>query len=233
MKLNKEKKYEGFSLVEMLITIVIMGMVLLIASTTLTTLIKTSSASSSKTRVRSETEFVLELIRRTVRNSDPSSVYIYNTEDIRVYNPDTNQVINIAGKDIALAYSTSVEENKTGNEIHFRPYGFESWMCIGFFKSSKDPNMGYILKTSAQNLINDQQSCFENTTNPAGYNIVLNSSEVDINSFEIAYIVQKDNNYLIRFNINAQPSHWYLGESTLTTREVVRQTVVSTEGVVW
>jgi len=64
----KGNKYEGFSLVEMLITIVILGMVMLIASVTLTTLIKISTVSSNKTRVRNETEFVLELVRRTVRN---------------------------------------------------------------------------------------------------------------------------------------------------------------------
>jgi hypothetical protein len=168
-----------------------------------------------------------------VINSDPSNVYIFNTQSVRKYDPDTNEIINVPGQDVSAAYTSPLGEGATGNEIHFRPYGFDSWMCLGFFKSSMNSNMGYILKTSAQNLVGNQQSCFTNSSNPSGYNIVLNSDEVDIDSFQIAYNVLQDGNYLIRFNINAEPTHWYLGESTLTTKIVSRQTVVSTEGVVW
>ena len=236
MKFNVKEKYEGFSLVEMLISILIIGMVMLIASTTLTTLIKVSSVSSNKTRVRTETEFVLELIRRTVRNSDPSEVYIYNSEGARKYDPDTNLIVeNDDSTLVDAAYSSSLGENVTGNEIHFRPYGYENWMCLGFFKSTKDDNVGYILKTSAQNLLTDGQStCFaDNDSNLSKYIIVLNSSSVSIKSFDIEYTVLEDNNYLIRFDIDAEPTQWYLGENKLVSRDVHRQTVVSTEGIVW
>lgn len=233
--INKNKeKYEGFSLVEMLISILIIGMVMLIASTTLTTLIKVSSVSSNKTRVRTETEFVLELIRRTVRNSDPSEVYIFNSESSRKYNPDTNLMVDNDGANLDTVYSTSLGENITGNEIHFRPYGYENWICIGFFQSTKDENMGYILKTSAQNLLNDQSSCFTNNDQDlTKYIITLNSDAVDVNSFDIEYTVLKDSNYLIRFDIEAQPTQWYLGENKLISRTIHRQAVVSTEGIVW
>ena len=88
--IEEESKYEGFSLIEMLITIVIIGMVMLISSVTLTSLIKVSTVSSNKIRARNESEFVLELVRRTVRNSDPSDVYIFNSLGDRKFDYKNN-----------------------------------------------------------------------------------------------------------------------------------------------
>ncbi len=231
---NRKTKYEGFSLVEMLITIVIIGVVMLISSTTLTTLVKISSVSSNKTRVRNETEFVLELIRRTVRNSDPSEVYVYNSYEQRDYNPLTNLVVNV-GSDIDLTYGQALGENANGNEIQFRPYGYKNWICIGFFKSTEDPEMGYIIKTSAQNLWNEHEKCFVNddSNDYTKYVIPLNSDIVDIDAFNIAYTVLKDNNFLIRFDVQAHPTQWYLAPGAPVNKEVYRQAVVSTEGIVW
>lgn len=230
-----KNSYEGFSLVEMLITIAIMGVVMLTASSTLTTLIKISTVSSNKTRVRSEGEFVLELVRRTVRNSNPSDVYIFDSDTVREYDPDANIVVNTdnipSSPAVLQVYENPVSENQVGNEIHFRPYGYESWICIGYFPSSKGDGMGYILRTSAQNLLNQQQTCFEGDT--GAYVIALNSEVVNIRGFDIAYTVLKDTNYLIRFDIEAEPTEWYLAEGAPVKKIVHRQAVVSTEGIVW
>ena len=118
MEKNKKEKYEGFTLVEMLLTIVIIGIVMLISMTTLTTLIKTSTVSSNKTKVRNESEYVLELIRRSVRNSNPSDVFIYNSRNARVFNRNTNSIVG-TGVSPATVYGNSLEENQIGNEIHF------------------------------------------------------------------------------------------------------------------
>jgi len=229
---SRKEKYEGFSLVEMLITIVIMGVVMLTASSTLTTLIKISTVSSNKTRVRAESEFVLELVRRTVRNSNPSDVYIFDSLGVRKYDPVTNVVVNSDGNPqsvaVAQAYANSGTE---GNEIHFRPYGYESWICIAYFQSTADDGMGYILKTSAPNLLNKQSTCFEDDVSK--YVIALNSEIVNIKSFDIAYTVLKDANYLIRFDIEAEPTQWYLAEGAPVKKIVHRQAVVSTEGILW
>lgn len=232
---RKKEKYEGFSLVEMLITIVIMGVVMLTASTTLTTLIKISTVSSNKTRVRSESEFVLELVRRTVRNSNPSDVYIFNSSAVREYDPEENVVINSDGSilspAVTLVYENPLGENEVGNEIHFRPYGYDSWICIGYFLSTNDDGMGYILKTSAQSLQDQQETCFDEDT--IKYVIALNSEVVNIKSFDIAYTILEDSNYLIRFDIEAEPTQWYLAEGAPVKKTVHRQAVVSTEGIIW
>lgn len=230
------KKYEGFSLVEMLITIVIMGMVMLIASVTLTTLIKISTVSSNKTRVRNETEFVLELVRRTVRNSNPADVMIYNSLDARMYDSENGVVKdNPEVADISTIYATPLNENVVGNEIHFKPYGYTNWICIGFFKDM-DPQkeMGYLIKTSTQDLWGNAEKCFDGTTEDYRmYTIGLNSDNVDINSFNIAYTKSTGGNYIIRFDLSAEPIDWYLAKGAPVNREVFRQAVVSTEGINW
>lgn len=230
---KNKTKYEGFSLVEMLITIVIMGVVMLTASSTLTTLIKISTVSSNKTRVRTESEFVLELVRRTVRNSNPSDVYVFLSSDLRKYDPANNVVVDNqeSNPEIPIRYAVSLSENTIGNEIHFRPYGNENWICIAYFPSTDDDQMGYILKTSAKNLMGQQETCFEGDISQ--YVIPLNSETVNIKEFEIAYTILQDTNYLIRFDIEAEPIQWYLANGAPVKKLVHRQAVVSTEGIVW
>lgn len=235
MKKIKNEKYEGFSLVEMLITIVIIGIVMLISSVTLTTLVKVSSVSSNKTRVRNESEFILELIRRTVRNSNPSDVYIYNSRSARTFNTDTRLIEDNGTSDLSAVYSESLSENEVGNEIHFRPYGYDNWICIGFFESStSETGQGYIVKTTTNDLQDGHEECFNSENNNAGvYTIVLNSDSVSINNFNIAYTKTTDENYLIRFDIDAEPVYWYFGKGAPVTKKVLRQTVVKTEGLIW
>lgn len=235
MKNIKSEKYEGFSLVEMLITIVIIGIVMLISSVTLTTLVKVSSVSSNKTRVRNESEFILELIRRTVRNSNPSDVYIYNSRSARTFNTDTRLIESNGTSDLSAVYAESLSENEVGNEIHFRPYGYDNWICIGFFESStSETGQGYIVKTTTNDLQDGHEECFNSENNNAGvYTIVLNSDSVSINNFNIAYTKTTDENYLIRFDIDAEPVYWYFGKGAPVTKKVLRQTVVKTEGLIW
>jgi len=226
--IEEESKYEGFSLVEMLITIVIIGMVMLISSVTLTSLIKVSTVSSNKIRARNESEFVLELVRRTVRNSDPSDVYVFNSLGARRFNYENNTVENFSGGNLDTAYQP-LGENEQGNEIHFRPYGYKDWICLAYFKSSTDDEKGYILRTSAQDLMNQHNNCFGSPE----YIMILNSDYVDINLFEIAYTVANDSNYIIRFDIKSEPVDWYLADGAPIKREVIRQGIVSTEGLIW
>ncbi len=231
MKKYLDSKYEGFSLVEMLITIAIIGTVMLISSVTLTTLIKVSTVSSNKIRARNESEFVLELIRRTVRNSDPSDVLIFNSLDVRKYNSETLAIENDASVDIENSYNDDgLGENEQGNEIHFRPYGYKDWICIGFFLSSLEGSeRGYILRTTAEDLAGSHESCFDRSD----YLISLNSDYVDINNFKIAYTISNDSNYVIRFDIESEPIDWYLAPGAPINKKVFRQGIVSTEGLIW
>ncbi len=231
----KKEKYEGFSLVEMLITIAIMGTVMIISSTVLSTLIRVSTVSSNKIRARNESEFVLELLRRTIRNSDPSDVYVFRSNEPvgvsqgRYYDPENDVIV---GEVDDAVYTNGLPEGEIGNEIQFRPYGFTNWLCLGYFKDKDDPdNKGYILWTSGYDLRDNHASCFESA--PNSYLMLLNSDYINITDFGISYMESADGNYIITFDIFSEPMHWYLGPQAIIDREVHRRGVVSTEGVVW
>lgn len=256
----KQKTYEGFSLIEMLITMIIMSIIMVVVSSSLTTLVKVSLVSSAKMKLRTESEYVLELVRRTVRNSNPDDVYIYNSLNTREYDLNTGEVKT---KDSELANLPNVYNsadqavkpegtigalNTVGNEIHFRPYGYEEWICIGFFYTSADSasteyniydeidsgaTHGYILQTSVSGFSSSHSECFDNNSNPSYNYIVLNSSTVGFNEFGISYIEESDGNYLISFNLTAESLKWYLGKAAPVQKIIKRQTVVQTEGFIW
>lgn len=231
----KKEKYEGFSLVEMLITIAIMGVVMIISSTVLSTLIRVSTVSSNKIRARNESEFVLELLRRTIRNSDPSDVYVFKSIDLggvypgRFYDPENGIIVGEVDEE--AVYANGLPEGVVGNEIQFRPYGFSNWLCLGYFKDVNDPEKGYILWTSGDDLRDNHVSCFESA--PNSYLMLLNSDYINITDFGISYMVSADGNYIITFDIFSEPMNWYLGPNAVIDREVHRRGVVSTEGVIW
>lgn len=235
MTKNIINKYSGFSLVEMLITIAIMGTVMLISSSVLSTLIRVSTVASNKIRARNESEFVLELMRRTIRNSDPSDVYVFRSNTLvgiqegRKFDP-TEQIV--VGDVDDTVYEAGLPPGVIGNEIQFRPYGFSNWLCLGFFYDQYDPEKGYILWSSGENLKDNHKDCFDLTT-PYSYLMLLNSDYINIKDFQISYIESADGNYIIEFDIISEPTNWYLGPGALMRREVYRRGVVSTEGVIW
>jgi len=235
MKDNKKKKYEGFSLVEMLVTLAIISMVMIVSATVLTTLVKVSTVANDKIQARNESEFVLELVRRTVRNSNPQDVYIFKSDTVRHYDPELDIVEAIDdSKDVPGAYEEGLGEGESGNEIQFRPYGYRDWICLAYFKSSENDERGYILKTSAQDLGSSHESCFDiDLSNPSSYLMVLNSDHINVKDLTISYAELVDGNYMITFDIRSEPVNWYLSGNSPLRPEVFRQGVVSTEGIVW
>lgn len=234
MKEIQKEKYEAFSLIEMLLTITIMGVIMLISSSVLTTLIRVSIVGNDKVRARNESEFVLELLRRTVRNSDPSNVFIFDSLDERKFDPVEQIIEDDPHFEAEVLYTTGLPEGEKGNEIHFRPYGYRDWICLGFFKSSIEgqEDRGYILWTSKEDLAEEHESCFA-LTGSESYLMVLNSEYIDIKDFDIYYTVSADGNYIIRFDILSEPVNWYLSAGSPVKKEVFRQGTVSTEGVAW
>lgn len=238
---NRENRYEAFSLIEMLITIIILGFVLLTCALVLTTLIKVSTVSTNKTRVRTESEYMQELLRRTIRTTDPVNANIYDSSPVRTFD-STNLKVKSNG-DIAKIgeiYNNPLGESVVGNEIHLRPFGSSRWICVGFFygtnnemESDGETRKGYVLKTTMEGMEYKPADCFNSTKNPTYNYIVLNSRYVNVSKMEILYTRTEDENKEFILNMYSDAIYWYFAKGAPLRRDIFRQTIVKTEGIMW
>lgn len=229
--LSLKGSYKGMSLVETLITIVIISTVMLLASITLTTLIKASVVSSAKTASREESEFILEYVRRTLRNSHNLDVKVYAPSG-RTYNPENGQTQDEEG---LQGYSVPLSEGVVASEIHFRPAGSTRWVCLGFFKEAgeEDSENGYLLKSSAASLSN-ASSCFDSSSSEYRMHTVqLNSSEINVTSFDLIYFETQGDNVLMTVDIEVEPVNWTEGFTGSVTPKFFKQAVISTQKLSW
>jgi hypothetical protein len=202
---------------------------MLLASVTLTTLIKASAVSAARTTSREESEFVLELLRRTVRNSHNDDIYIYSVSG-RAFAEDSGEV---EASGAVSGYEAALNEGQLGNEIHFRPTGFDRWVCIGFFPGLENEDTGYLLKTSSSTL-SDPASCFDSSTQAYKQNtIVLNSQAIDVNLFEMQYFNTQGNNVLMTVDVEVEPTDWSENFTGPVTPTYFKQAVVSTQKLSW
>lgn len=227
--INLKKKYEGFSLVEMLLTIAILGIITLLVATTLTTLIKVSIVSNNKNQARNDINFVMELMNRSLGNSNVGDITLYNSNAVRIFNRETQMVENSAP--LGDTYQTpTLLEGIQSNEIHVRSYGYNVWSCIGYFLDGN--GQGYIVKTSNYNMT-DHSECF-NSDRPDAYVNVLHNYQVDVKEFSIEYLVigdDADNMFVV--NAVVQPLNWPSGFSVPINKDITRQITVSTQGLTW
>ncbi|KKR06219.1 MAG: hypothetical protein UT34_C0001G0259 [candidate division WS6 bacterium GW2011_GWF2_39_15] len=225
--LRRSKQYSGVSLIEVLITMVIIGVVMILVSITLTTMIRTSIISTSRTATREESEFILELLRKTIRNS--------NTEDLRIYNVGGRAYNNTTGMTIdssLTGYESTVTDGVSGTEIHFRPVGYGKWICVGFFPDYSDNTRGYVLKSVRQDL-ETSSDCFNSATSEYSQNtILLNSEDVDVNSLSLVFFPTYDENYLLTIDLDMEPIHWIANSDSIKPN-YFKQTVVSTQKLTW
>ena len=244
------KKFKAFSLIEMLMTLAIMSIVVLIATQTLNTIFRVSTISKFKTVTRNEMAFSMELVERLLANSNVKDVYIFDPtpdQDIqqpeniaRYYDEENNRIVNYHNVDLGSVYNVETNSGDSGTEIHIRPYGYNFWVCIGYFKGYKDDlptEDGYLLKRTVDNLFEgvngaDHASCFDHEFSTSDPILVLNSDDVKVNDFEISYIKSSNINNVFYIDMEMEPTSWVPGESALE-RAVIRQAIVTTRGLTW
>lgn len=229
-------KYEGVSLVEMLITLVIITVVMLLAMITLTTLIRTSAVINARTTARQESEFVIELLRRSIRNSDSSDIFIYNVQN-RYYDEALGAVINSG---VVSGYDAPLDEGTNGTEIQFRPSGYDRWICIGYFPVKDKAGAGYIVKSSMEDNSNPS-GCLDSgssgggqavSTNYAQNAVVLNSSEVYVDQFTLSYYGTTSDNLLINVAVKMK-SIYPMSFSKNLEPAYFKQSIISTQKLTW
>ncbi len=236
---KRETKYEAFSLIEMLITIIILGFILITCALVLTTLIKVSTVSTNKTRVRTESEYMQELLKRTIRTTDPANARLYNSLGSRQYNPSTSKIVPTVLSP-SNPYETHLGENQIGNEIHLKPFGSNKWLCVGFFyevgnameSDGKTPK-GYVIKTTMDDTNSSAADCFDSNKNKPHNYIVLNSRFVNVSNMEVMYTMTEDKNKEFILNLRSDAIYWYFAKGAPLSRDILRQSIVKTEGVMW
>lgn len=232
------KKYNGFSLIEMLLTIMILSVVMLIVATTLNTVIKASNTANSKNLARSDINYIMDLYSRLISNSELDDIYLFNSSSKRefrlanglpsIYTPNPSSISSIYQDD------TLVDQEK-GNEIHVRLYGYSSWTCLGYFESNtgicNDSNgkCGYIVKATSPDLT-EHSTCFDNDA----IITVLHSFAVNTSDFNIQYVdIGDEKNSMFIINAQLTPLYWPVSDTFPITRDVSRQIVISTEALTW
>lgn len=235
------KTFKAFSLVEMLITLGIMAIVIMIATQTLTTLLRVSTITRYKTMTRNEMDFSMELTERLLANSNVSDVYIFNSFDSRYYDIENNTVENVGAANIPAVYDSQLLPGVLGNEIHFRPYGYSLWVCIGFFETQRDldnnpvDREAVILRRTMSSLAAGHQHCFvdEGEPNPAHPILVLNSDDVNVKDFNISYTRSLSYNNVFFIDMEMEPKVWLPSERSTIERSVYRQSIITTKGLTW
>lgn len=86
----------GYTLVEVLITMVVMSMILLVINMVLVSMIRVSYNTDIRLKMRQQSDFSLEVMRRTVKSTDPGNlmkVEKYDQEAIQMKLPGSGQEV--------------------------------------------------------------------------------------------------------------------------------------------
>jgi len=250
MRIDRLKdRYQGFSLVEMLLTLVIVSIIIIVSSATLVALIKASSIAQARTLSRNESEYILEVLTRYLSNSDVDDVQVIQWNENNTYHRTIDPFSNLGFSqwhtaNIADRYISIVEPpvNATaataGNEIRFKRAGTQDFSCIGLYENVgvEDDGSGrfdgslVIRNVDSNPLINVGEvnpnvPCFENNMSEF---IVLNSSDVYVSQFDIQYYVSSSENITYLIDLTIVPRAWAVGESSIIKPEYQRQLIITT-----
>jgi len=202
----KKKKYEGFTMIEMIIVMGLIFIVFVAFASVLTSLMRASNTVSARILVRQEGEYLSEVFRKHIRNANHSAIRVYRSRDPDVpgigivipditfeYDEDENIVYSNV-ESLRQTASTIVVHSGRGTELHFRPSGnTDEVVCIGYFEDTIS-GRGYIARSKTtlpstwQNY--EPSDCFieENSSGNQEFRknfMVLNSDLVNIDDFEV------------------------------------------------
>ncbi len=78
---NKKDNQEGYTLIEVMITVVIMGLILIMVNAVLIAMIRTSQETDARIKIRQGSEFSLEVIKRNVKSADAMGIEMWNLNE--------------------------------------------------------------------------------------------------------------------------------------------------------
>ncbi len=221
--MNDRNYYEAFSLVETIITMVIMSFLMLLVGYTFTTMLKTSITMDQKLTARDELDTGLELLKRTLKSAATDQIYIYDSSDTervfqgganyRVYTPNASDEVAQSVKDSFVDPGTGDflrlgVGDDSGNEIHIVPAGSDRILCYGYFENA-DGDYGVLVKSSMSiTEVDSPWNCFFSATEEYKKNtMILNSEDVNFTDFSVYYNDVGDNTVMVA-DLTAKPVKW-------------------------
>ena len=230
---NLKRKYRGFSLIELLLTTMILCVIMLLVATTLNTVIKVSNTTNSKNTARSNVSYIMDFVSRALSNAELLDVYMFNSRSVRgIGQGHTGSIAVVPTGNVSSAYSDG-ELGDTDlsdyNEIHIKLYGYDEWVCIGHFRDAK--GYGYLVRTVyEEDMGGDHSLCFGESSMVTP----MHSFMIDVPTFNLDYLVVGDgSNRMFVIDATLRPLYWPMKNTSLVTQDVSRQSVVSTEALTW
>lgn len=255
--IKRLKKYKGFSLVEMLFTMLLLTTIMLMVASTLNTVIKVSQTTNSKNQARADMTYIMDYIERVFANTELSDIYVFNSGGIRSISVDEvsePEVVTDPGfPDLSIVYNADakVENIEAGNEpevineVHVKLYGYSDWTCIGFFKDEiqgVNPDgtpreYGYLVRAVHEPdppAEVEGEFAHEECFGDGATIVPLHSFMVDVSDFSIEYIkFTDDKNSMFIVNATVEPLFWPMQNTSVFTKKVTRQSVISTQALTW
>jgi len=232
---SRSLKYlQGFTFIEMLITMIIFAFIMIVVMATINAMIITSAQADMKMKTRDEIDNALKVVEPYLIQTG-MYVTVYNSGAVREMNPNSMMVTVAEGKnetDVSVAYASP---RSVGNELHIYIPSAKRYICYGYFKVSESfsppsilgpqSGQGYIVKTSMPVTGSIPSDCFNNTKIDYKKNaVVLNTDSVNITDMVINNYTYGNNESFLTINILGEPVRWYGGGDT---PETARQLVAS------
>lgn len=117
---KQQKGEEGYTLIELIMTIFIMGMMLLIINIVLIAILRSSARSDTSIRLRQLVEFGFEVIERNAKSAEPNSICISRYDEINEIWDCTGDVsggaikMSIMGSDQIVVFYVDENEDEVG-----------------------------------------------------------------------------------------------------------------------
>jgi type II secretory pathway pseudopilin PulG len=235
------KKFKGYSLVEMLISLGLISGVLVLVGLVLTTMIKTSIMADVRTLARTESEFLATVMQRNIENSIPDNILLFNR---------TNPYIIENGAIVvneAIEFNNVLFDGSVANEIHMLPLTSDRWVCIapGYEIVDGEEHV-YIMRTTVSTSIispyddiDNHSSCFNPADNVELYDYLtyFNSEQVSISTEELRYafelkgVQSPSDNLYIQSVIGVSPLEWIGGTTGPLKPEYLRTSLFKTHAI--
>lgn len=226
-----KRAYGAYSLIELLMVMIVLGILILLSTRILVSLVKISTATRAKTIARQESKFIETTLYRNFQSADLDTVKYFDVQN-RYFDDGSISSVNPVYTELSANNSSSA------NEVHFQLLSDHSkTVCFAYFSdisSGHSASTHYLVRATMPSTSADQ-NCFSPTISGIVNNDfrtsfqVLNTGSTDIDEFSVEHIDlagdQQSGSYFV-INYVIKPHKWLNEGNSIVNPDVVRQVVV-------